>query len=336
MMQRPPTIKDLARALNISVSTVSRALRNATDINPETRQAVLKLAKEMEYEPNFIAQSLVKKQTHIIGVVVPSIDSNYFSEALSGMTDCAIEQNYHLMICQSNENEVLENKSIRKLLSCNIDGLLISVSLQTKSDNVIKEAQKKHVPVVMFDRIIPGADCTKVIVNEYEGALKAVEHLIKKGCKRIAHIGGPKDLSVSENRKKGYLDALAKHKIPVREELIAHCKSFEEDAIGAIRKVMNAKPRPDAIFFINDLSAITAIEYIRRKGLRIPEDIKIVGFNNDKVSNVVEPALTTVMQPGYEVGKLALGVLIDEIESKSTERQLFELRTTLVTRKSSR
>jgi DNA-binding LacI/PurR family transcriptional regulator len=335
-MNRLPTIKDLAKALNISVSTVSRALRNATDINQDTRQSVLKLAKEMEYEPNFIAQSLVKNQTHIIGVIVPSIDSNYFSEAISGMTDCAIEQNYHLMICQSNEQEELENKSIRKLLACHIDGLLISVSLQTKSDNVIKEAQKKQVPVVMFDRIIPGADCTKVIVNEYEGAFKAVEHLIKKGCKHIAHIGGPKDLSISENRKRGYLDALAQHKIPVREELIAHCKSFEEDALPAIKKVMSASPPPDGIFFINDLSAIMAIQYIRKKGLSIPEDIKIVGFNNDKVSSVVEPGLTTVMQPGYEVGKLALGVLIDEIETKCPKNKLFELRTTLITRKSSR
>lgn len=335
-MNRPPTIKDLAKVLNVSVATVSRALRNAADVNPQTREQVLKLAREMDYAPNFIAQSLVKKHTQIIGVVVPSIDSNFFSDAISGMTDCAIEQDYHLMICQSNEREDMERKSIRKLLSCNIDGLLISVSLQTKTDFVIAEARKKQVPVVMFDRIVAEADCTKVIVNEYEGALLAVEHLIKKGCRRIAHVGGPPGLSVSVNRKRGYLEALARHSIPVCESLIAHCKSFEEDAVSAIRKVMQADPRPDGIFFVNDLSAIAAIQYLRRKGIRVPEDIRIVGFNNDKVSAVVEPGLTTVMQPGYEVGKLALNVLIDELKGEHGKNELYELRTTLVVRHSSR
>src|SRR5688572_25484927 len=173
-MNRAPTIKDLARALNISVSTVSRALRNAAEIKPHTRDQVLKLARELDYAPNFMAQSLVKKHTQIIGIVVPSIDSNYFSAAISGMTDCAIGEDYHLMICQSNEQQEIEMKSVRKLLSCNIDGLLISVSLQTRTDEVLCEARRKNVPVVMFDRIVPGADCIKVIVNEYTGAISAV------------------------------------------------------------------------------------------------------------------------------------------------------------------
>jgi len=335
-MSRTVILKDIAKALNISVSTVSRALRNARDINPKTRQAVLDLAKEWNYEPNFIAQSLVKKHTRIIGVVVPTINSNYFSEALSGMTDCAFEQDYHLMICQSNETESMENRSIRKLLSCNIDGLLISVSKETKNAAVISEAYRKNVPVVMFDRVLPGFECTKVIVDEYDGAFKAVEHLIRKGCRRIAHVGGPPELSVSQNRKQGYLDALKKHNIPVRPELISHSKSFEEDALVAIKKVMKHSELPDGIFFINDLSAIAGINYIRKKGLSIPEDIKIVGFNNDAASALVDPALTTVMQPGYEVGKLAVGVLIDEIQKKTDSYKLFELRTNLVVRKSSK
>ena len=333
-MSKPVTIKDLARQLKISVSTVSRALRNANDINHDTREAVLKLARELEYEPNFIAQSLVMKQTRIIGVVVPLINSNYFSEALSGMTDLAIEQNYHLMICQSNERVDQENKSIRKLIACNINGLLISVSKDTKSPDVIREAQKKNIPVVMFDRIIPEVSCTKVIVDEYEGAYKAVEHLIRKGCKKIAHIGGPRDLSVSKKRKQGYLDALRDHKIEEDPKLVIHCKSFEEDASIAIRKIL--AECPDAIFCINDLTAIMAIQYARKKGYSIPGDIRIVGFNNDPVSGVVQPALTTVMQPGYEVGKLAIGVLIDEIEKKTAKHKMYTLRTRLVTRQSSR
>ncbi|KYP15398.1 substrate-binding domain-containing protein, partial [Flavihumibacter sp. CACIAM 22H1] len=251
------------------------------------------------------------------------------------MTDCAIEQNYHLMICQSNETESLENKSIRKLLSCNIEGLLISVSKQTKNHTVLEEANKKNVPVVMFDRVIDSFACTKVIVNEYEGAFNAVEHLIKKGCRRIAHVGGPKELSVSQKRMQGYLDALKKHQLPLLPEYISCCKSFEEDALLSIKKVMSQQEMPDGIFCINDLSAIAAINYARKKGLSVPRDLKVVGFNNDPVSALVEPGLTTVMQPGYEVGKLAMGVLIDEIKKKPTNFKLFELRTSLVKRKSS-
>ncbi len=333
-MTNPVTIKDLARELGISVSTVSRALRNAVDVNRSTKNAVLQLAAKLGYEPNVIAQSLVTRQSRIIGVVVPLINSNYFSEALSGMTDLAIEQNYHLMICQSNERVDQENRSIRKLVACNINGLLISVSKDTKSAEAIQEVQQKDIPVVMFDRILSEVDCTKVIVDEYEGAYKAVNHLIRKGCRRIAHIGGPRDLSVSQKRKQGYLDALKDHRINAEQKLIVHCKSFEEDALNAIKKILDAQP--DAIFCINDLTAIMAIQQARKKGYAVPGDIRIVGFNNDPVSAVVQPGLTTVMQPGYEVGKLAMGVLIDEIEKKTTRHKMFVLRTKLVNRQSSR
>ena len=333
-MSRPVTIKDLAKALNISVSTVSRALRNARDINPETQATVLNLAKELHYEPNFIAQSLIRKRTNIIGVIVPSINSNYFSEALSGMSDLSIEQQYHLMICQSNEIVSRENKCILKLLACNIDGLLISVSKDTTSADAIINVQHKDIPVVMFDRVLQDVDCTKVIVDEYEGAYKAVEHLLRKGCKRIGHLGGPKDLSVSQKRKQGYLDAMKNHKLPVYPKLVVHCKSFEEDARPAIKKILHQKP--DGLFCINDLSAIIALQYARKKGIEVPEELKIVGFNNDPVSKVSEPGLTTVMQPGYEVGKLAMGVLIDEVERKLLKHKQFVLRTRLIIRKSSR
>jgi DNA-binding LacI/PurR family transcriptional regulator len=329
------TIKDIAKQLNVSVATVSRALRNAPDINPDTKKAVIDLATSLDYEPNYIAQSLVKKQTKIIGVIVPSIQSNYFSQALSGMTDVANDHGYYLMMCQSNETAGEELRNIRKLVSVHVDGLLISISKETKETEEFEKISQKGIPIVMFDRIIPGFACSKVIVDEYEGAFKAVEHLIKKGCKRIAHIAGPKDLSVSNNRKNGYLDALKKHNFSIDESLIIHCNSFEEDALKSIQKLIKQKERPDGIFFINDLSAITAIKYLKKKGIRIPEDIKLVGFNNDPVSEVVEPSLTTVMQPGYEVGKLALGILIDEIGLKKSSNDTITLRTKLIERNSS-
>jgi DNA-binding LacI/PurR family transcriptional regulator len=333
---RQVTIKDLAKELNISFATVSRALRNARDINQETKKAVLDLANRLHYEPNYIAQSLVKKQTRIIGVIVPSIQSNYFAQALSGMTDVANENDYYLMICQSNETGSQEHSSIRKLVSCHVDGLLISISKETTDREEFDRIVDKGIPMVMFDRILPDFQCSKVIVDEYEGAFNAVEHLIKKGCRRIAHLAGPKDLSVSNNRKNGYLDALRKHHIPVDESIIMHCNSFEDDALKNIKKLIKANPRPDGIFFINDLSAIMAIRYLQKHHIRVPEDIRLVGFNNDPVSEVVQPSLTTVMQPGYEVGKLAMGILIDQISSDKNERQIVKLRTKLIPRNSSR
>ncbi len=333
---RQVTIKDLARELNVSVATVSRALRNAPDINAGTKQAVVELARTLNYEPNFIAQSLAKKQNRIIGVIVPSIQSNYFSLALSGMTDVANDHGYYLMICQSNETASVELSNIKKFASIHVDGLLISISKETRDAEEFQKISDRGIPMVMFDRILPGFPCSKVIVDEYEGAFAAVEHLIKKGCRRIAHVAGPKDLSVSTNRKNGYLDALKKHQLPVDESIIIHCNNFEDDALKNIRKLAKMEPRPDGIFFINDLSAVTAIKYLRKSGIRIPEDIRLVGFNNDPVSEVVEPSLTTVMQPGYEVGKLALAILIDEIEAKKKTGDIVTLRTKLVERNSSR
>ena len=330
------TIKDLAKKLKISVSTVSRALRNASDINPETKQAVLALAKELNYEPNVMAQGLVKRKTKIIGIIVPVIHSNYFSEALSGMTEIANEYDYHLMFCQSNEDENQETKSIRKLVSCHVDGLLISVSKDTHDSTELEKVRQKGIPIVMFDRTLADFPCNKVVVDEYEGAYKAVEHLIKKGCKRIAHIAGPPNTSVSANRMKGYLDAITHYKLPIEKNLIYRCNAFEEDALEAIKKIMRLDPLPDGIFFINDLSAITAIKYLQKKGIDIPGTIKIAGFNDDPVSSMVEPSLTTVMQPGYEVGKLAMRMLVDEIHSPTNDFQDIKLRTQLIVRNSSK
>lgn len=329
------TIKDLAKRLNISVSTVSRALRNTSDINPITKRAILDLAKELNYEPNVMAQGLVKRKTKIIGVIVPVIHSNYFSQALSGMTEVATEFDYHLMFCQSNESAQEEIRCIKKLLACHVDGLLISVSKDTANSVELEKVKKMEVPIVMFDRTLPDFACNKVVVNEYEGAFRAVEHLIKQGCKRIAHVAGPLNTSVSLNRMNGYLDALTKYRLDHDKKLIYRCEAFEENAVEAIKKILRQKPLPDGIFFINDLSAIAAIKYMKKKGIKIPDDIRIAAFNDDPASDMIEPSLTTVMQPGYEVGKLAMRMVVDEIKIPRNDYQTVTLRTQLIIRESS-
>jgi Transcriptional regulators len=327
------TIKDLARQLNVSVSTVYRALHDAPDVSAKTKQLVVSLAKELNYEPNAIAQGLVNRQSKLIGVLVPTIQSHYFSQALSGMTDVANEAGFHIIFYQSNECFQQEKEGVRRLVACNVDGLLISLSSETKNDDSLANM---NIPVVMFDRILHQYDCTKVIVDEYEGAYKAVELLIKKGCKRIAHIAGPQNLTVCANRLKGYKNALEAHGMRADKKMIAVTKSFEHNALKAIRKIMEQPQKPDGIFMVNDLCAAVALKYFSKKGIRVPHDVQVVGFNDDPVCNITQPTITSVMQPAYEVGKLAMGLLIDEILTGLSQHKTYKLRTSLVVRESTK
>lgn len=330
------TIKDIARKLHISVSTVSRALRNLPDVNPETKRAVQDLAKKLNYEPNYIAQSLINRKTRIIGVIVPIIGSPVFGRILTGMNDAAQRQNHQLMICQSNENAELESSLIKQLASFKIDGLLISVSAQTKEDESFEILQRKEVPMVQFDRVIPNMNVSKIVVDEFQSSFLAIEHLIKSGHRRIAHLAGPPHLSITKARLNGYLAALNKHNIPINNELIINCQSFEGDASGCIRELFSRKPYPDGIFAINDASAVIVIKFLKKKGIRIPEEVAVIGFNNDPFCEIVEPSLTTVMLPCYELGRLSVEMLIKRINDHSIANETITLKSKLIIRNSSR
>jgi DNA-binding LacI/PurR family transcriptional regulator len=335
MSKQQATIKDIARKLHVSVSTVSRALRNLHDVNPDTKKAVQELAKQLNYEPNYIAQSLINRKTRIIGVIVPIIASPVFGRILTGMNDAARQHNYQLMICQSNENAELECSLIKQLASFKIDGLLISVSGQTKCDDSFEVLKKKGVPIVFFDRVLPCTDISKVVVDEFQSAFTAVEHLIKCGHKKIAHLAGPSNLSISKDRMNGYLSALTKHDIPIDKNLIITCQNFEEDAPKGIKKLFAHKPYPDGIFAINDASAVTVIKYLNKKKIRIPEEVAVIGFNNDPISEIVEPSLTTVYLPCYEMGQIAVAQLINRINNFSLPAETITLHSKLLKRNSS-
>jgi DNA-binding LacI/PurR family transcriptional regulator len=334
MLNKQVTLKDLARKLRLSVSTVSRALRDVQDINPETKKQVLALAEELNYEPNLIAKSLVNKQTKVIGVILPVITSRYFANALSGMMEIADANGYHIMFCQSDESPVKEIFSIKKLVSIRIDGLLISVSKDTKDAGEFLKVQQKGIPVVFFDRALHNVNASKVTVNQHEGAFLAVEHLIQRGCTRIAHIAGPRHLAIAVDRLNGYLDALQKHNIPVNDDYILYCEDFEEDALEKTKILFSLENKPNGIFAVNDSSAIICMKYLQNLGYKIPEDVAIAGYNNDPIGEVVWPPLTTIMQPSYEVGKLATQLLIDEIEGKSLEYKDKILNSKLIIRSS--
>ncbi|HTJ52741.1 MAG TPA: LacI family DNA-binding transcriptional regulator [Cyclobacteriaceae bacterium] len=308
------TIRDIALKLNVSISTVSRAIRGVPEVNPETRKAVLEMAAKLNYEPNRVAQSLRIKKTNTLGIIVPEIAMHFFSSAISGMQEYAAQHGYSIMICQSMESLEIEKSNIHMLVSNRVDGLLISLSSETKNVEHLQQLIQKKIPMILFDRVHEDIPVSKVVVDDHDGAFKAVDYLIKTGCKRIAHIGGPLSLYISSQRKKGYLDALAKNNIPVDEALIAHCDNLQVDPIEATKKLL--KQKPDALFCMNDPIAILAMQVLKEEGIKIPQEISVVGFTNEPVSSFIEPSLTTVAQPSHEMGMMATKLLIDQMESE--------------------
>ena len=331
------TIRDIALKLGVSISTVSRALRNVEDINPETKKAVLEVAKKLNYEPNRIAQSLRSKKTNILGVVVPQINLHFFSSAISGIQEYASHHHYSVIICQSLESLQTEEAAIHALISNRVDGLLISLSSKTNHSDHLQPLIQKKIPIVLFDRVADGLNATRVIVDDHDGAFKAVEHLIKTGCKRIAYMGGPTHLYISNQRKQGYLDALEKYNMAVDDNLIIHCDNLQTDPALKAEALLSKKERPDAFFCLNDPIAIMVMQIIKSKNFNIPNDVSIIGFTNEPVSQYIEPSLTTVSQPSYEIGEMAASLFIEQIENKESFIPVTKvLPTELVIRNSTR
>lgn len=317
------TIVDLARELQISPSTVSRALRNHPAIKDETKNIVQALAKKMGYQPNTLALSLLNKKTNNIGIVVPEITSYFFSSIICGIQDVLDQEGQHAIISQSNESWETEKKGVEALLSSRVDGFLISSTFNTHDYSHFLKLQQNNIPVVMFDRDCEVENVNKVLVDDYNGACQAVEHLINQGCKRIAHISGPKKLSIAEHRKKGYIDTLKKYDLPIEEELIVESSFFQmEDGIEPMKKLLGLKDRPDGIFCINDGTAIGALSVLRERDIKVPDDIVLIGFDNDPFSSFSYPTLSTIDQPTYEIGMLAARILLKTINTPVEKREV--------------
>src|SRR5882757_9742681 len=292
-MNKPATIKDIARMLKISTSTVSRALRDATDVSKETKNAVKALSEELNYQPNKFALSLQQKQTHTIGVIVPNLDY-VLATMVKGIDEVALEAGYTVMVCQSNESYGREIVNTRRMLESLVDGFIISVSSETKVFDHFKKIQEKNMPMVMFDRLIADIKVPSVRLDNKDGGLQATEHLLEQGYRRIAILAGPKSLGISNERLDGYLAALKKYKIKVDLDLIIHCDFNQDYAYIATQELLSMKKRPDAIFTISDRMAIGAMLAIKERGLKMPHDIGLVGFNNEPFTNLVTPRISSV------------------------------------------
>ena len=331
------TIKDIARELGISPSTVSRALKDHPDISSDTKKAVHALAEKLNYQPNIVALNLRQRKTNTIGVIIPELVHFFFSTVISGIEDVAYQAGYSVILTQSNESYEREKTDMKALFNSRVDGMLISLSRETKNFDHIESIISKGVPVVFYDRMYNNPNTSNVIVDDYVGAKEAVEHLIEQGYKRIAHLEGAPGLIISEDRRRGYVDALNAHKMEV---IIQECPSgTQEDGNRATKKLLSGSNPPDAIFASSDPIAIGAMMAIKEKDLKIPQDVGLVGFSNWSLGSLVEPSLTTVDQPGFEMGQESARLLIRQIEAgdkdKEPQPETKILKTKLIVRDSS-
>jgi DNA-binding LacI/PurR family transcriptional regulator len=339
MMNKSITIKDIAKKLGISKSTVSRALGDREDVHPETKRKVLELAGELQYVPNALAINLKQQRTNTIGVIVPETINSFHARALGGIQKRADLAGINVMICQSNESYIAEKQNIQSLINNRVDGLIVSISRETDRSDHFESVLAKNIPLVFYDRICEGLNTSHVRTDNYEVVCEGTQHLIDQGCRRIAFIAGPQHLYNTRHRFKGYLDTLARNNYPVNDYYILHSTYRSEMVQEYTRYLINLPQPPDAIFAINDFTAIEMMHAIRHTGLRVPEDIAILGFNNEPVGKFMEPSLSTIDQPAQEMGAAATELLIKHIhhaefpvESRMVKSKLVVRQSTLLKR----
>lgn len=313
------TIYDIARELNISKSTVSRALTGHPQVKAETRKAVLELAEKLDYQRNMLSINLISRKSNLIGIVVPEFETSYFPQVIIGAQAMAQKHGYNIIVSQSNEKFETEVENTKVMLASQVDGILVSITKETRSFEHLKIFQRKGIPMVMFNRVADELIVPKVVINDYEAAFGAVEHLILTGKKRIAHLAGPDSLITSRKRMQGYLDALKKHHLRVDESLIIPYDLTLGKVKIYVRHLMEMENPPDGLFAINDPAAIEAIQTIKKMGLSIPRDIGIVGFSNDYGSDLIEPSLTTVAQPIQLIGSTAMQLVLDLMDKEVSQ-----------------
>lgn len=311
------TIKDIAKKLNISIATVSRAFNDKSDIKIETKNLILTTAKEMGYRPNPMAKKLMQKRSLTIGIVVPEFSNSFFPEVIIGAQEILFEKGYQVLITQSNENFETELKNVKTLEDSMVDGIIISQSTETKNVDYYQNLIKTGFPIVFFNRVCNEITSSKVLFNDYKWAFLATEHLINQGYRKIYHLKGKESLSLTNDRMNGFLDAHAKHKLAVTREQIIPTGFTIDDGQRVGNEIINSGKIPEAIFASNDPSAIGAMQVFKKNGYSIPKDIAFVGFTESKMGSIIEPQLTSVLQPAREIGKESAKILIEQIENQA-------------------
>ncbi|MDB2462992.1 LacI family transcriptional regulator [Algibacter sp.] len=332
------TLKDLAKELNLSPSTISRALGNHPAISDSTKKKVQKMADELGFIPNSIASSFRKKKTQTIGIIVPRIDIHFHSLAISGIEEFAYNNGYNVTIFQSKDSLKREKEIIKILQNKMVDGVIVCLGIETKNCDHFKKISKLGIPLVFYDRVPTDFDANKIIINDFESAYSATEHLIKNGCKRIGHISGSQSTNIFKARLEGYKAALKHYKLPIEESLILFTNNLSyEEGVECAEKYLKTSLKPDGIFCANDYTAVSVIQVFRKAEIKIPEDVAIVGFSNYPISKIIVPHLTTINDRAFQMGEAATKLLIRQIEEEgeSITSETITVKTELIIRESS-
>jgi len=319
MKKKRTTIYDIAEKLNITASSVSRALNNSNYVNENTKQLILKTAAELNYKRNTLASNLRKGHSKTIGIVVPRINQNFFSNVIAGIEEATYEKGYNLIICQSNESQAKEIKCINTLINQQVDCIVISVSADSKDHKHLKNVIDHGIQLIQVDRVIDELETLKVINDNEKASFEAVSHLIEQGYKRIALLEGPQNLAIFKQRKVGYLAALKKYTLPVIDELVIKNAWTKELGAEATRKLLSLPDPPDAIFAsTSDFSALGTLEVATAMGFKVPEQLGILGYANEPFTELTSPSITTIDQFSVHMGKTVADLYFKEMENKDT------------------
>jgi LacI family transcriptional regulator len=330
------TIYDIAKALEISPATVSRGLKDHPGIRKDTKKRILEAARQMGYQHNTFARSLRIKQTNTIGVVIPRLNSYFMSTVIAGMEKVANTNGYNLIISQSQESVKREIASVNTMFNSRVDGLMVSLAYETENIDHFNSLLQKDIPIIFFDRVAEHTKCTSIVIDNVKAGYDVTAHLIDQGCRRIVYIGGSLTRNVYGDRLKGYKQALAEKNIAFDESLVIINSLNEQGGSEAAQQILKMDKRPDGIFAANDTSAVACIRELKQSGIQVPEDIAVAGFNNDPISRVIEPNLTTVHYPGLEMGEVAATTLINGLKKlPGSNLNTLVLRHSLIIRQSS-
>jgi LacI family transcriptional regulator len=334
------TLKEIATTLGISITTVSKALKDYSDVSEKTKKAVKELAEKLNYTPNSFAVNLRTKESKTIGLIIPEVTHHFFSNIIKSIIDAAEKNGYLVIILQSNESLELEKKQVDLLINKRVDGILISLSNESNNDSHIQDILNRKIPLVMFDKIAKLAKCSKVVIDDQKAGFDATQHLIDKGCRKIAHIRGPLNPQNSIDRYLGYKKALEKNGIPFDSKLVYTCDKVNfEEGRDFTQQLFEEHPDVDGIFAITDLVAVGALAYCNERKINVPKDVKVIGFSNWFMSQVITPKLSTVEQPSHEMGITAFNLLLEEMLARKEEIEFtpktIELNTEIIERESS-
>ncbi len=317
MSKKEITIYDIAKKLSISSTTVSRGLQNNETINKHTRKKIQDVAKELGYRQNTFAKNLRQQKTNTIGLILHELNSSFITSVLSGIEKITTEEGYDIIITHSSENFEKEVANASNLFHKRVDGIITSLSLETKNLEHFKQFEEKGVPVIFFDRVEENGNNTNVIINNFQCGYDATKHLLQQGCKRIAMVCASLTRNVYAERHRGYMEALKEHQLPYNKNLLLIKDLSEESGMLAAEEILKMKNLPDGIFFTSDFTAAICMQKLQEHGVKIPEDIAIVGFNNDMIGKISVPKLTTINYPGRDMGEIAARNLLNHLQGKS-------------------